>query len=153
MLGNMKAKSLAAVVSLCLCISACTLAGAGEQPAGPPKVGDLVEDVGTFLDLEGGERLQLVVEDRKIIATVVDAEDKIVAHDIESILLEADTSSRRADDFRTILHPDGEARLVGTQFIYPPYQFRAKLIIRFTDCDPTTFPNALLNLDRNPSTE
>ena len=145
----MKARSLVTAVSLGLFISAAALMGAGDKPAEPPKIGDTVEDVGTFLDLEGGERLQLVVENRKIVAYLVDPGDKIVAHGIDSILMEADTSSRRPDDFRTILHPDGEVRLVGTQSIYPPYQFRAKLIIRYKDCDPTTFPNYLLNLDRN----
>jgi len=143
----MKAKFLFTVVSLFFFLLAPCLNA--EEENKPLEIGDTVEDVGTFVDLEGGEKLQLVLEGNDVVAHLVDAENVIIENEIESILFSVDDGDRRGDEFRTILRPAGEARLIGTQMISPPYQMRARIIIRYEDSDPTSMSRVQLDLERN----
>jgi len=113
------------------------------------EVGEPVEDVGSFLDLHDGLRLQLVAEEQKVIAHFVDADDIVVESLADSIVVEINHSGRRTDRWRSLLKTGPGASMVSGRLLPPPYQLKSKVIIRFTDGTTKTFPMTFLNLDRN----
>jgi hypothetical protein len=122
-----------------------------EPPAGdpePPKA----EDVGTFIDLQENLRLHLFVEENQVVAQFVDTEDHILAPPAESILFIVDDPGHREDEWRTVLKPEeGAQRLTSPRRLYGPYNFRSRIIIRFTDREPSAFTNHPVDLQRNLS--
>lgn len=146
----MNRKSLFAVVVSSLCLVFSGLHGDAHAEA-PLTVGDTAEDVGTFIELEGGDKVQFVIDTKanKIVARFVDIDNVIIENPADSILFIIDDDPPRTGDWRTIMDPAENATLIGTRLLYPPYRFRAKIIIRFTGEDPSTFTNVLIELDRN----
>jgi hypothetical protein len=120
-----------------------------EESAATPAVGDPVEDVGTFLDVADGLRMQLTLVDKKIIANFVDAQNKLVESPAESILFIVQDSTSPEDKWRTILKPTDKIKLVSSLDFYALPNFRAKIIIRYTDKDALTFSRTPLELTRN----
>ena len=113
------------------------------------EVGDTVEDVGAFLDLDGGQRLQLVIEEQKIVAHFVDAENLVVAPPASEIVFEVDHSGRRTDNWRTVLAAGEGASMTSGRILPPPYHLKVRIIIRFADGSTKTFARTFLNLSRN----
>ena len=113
------------------------------------KVGETVRDVGTFIDLEDGNRLQVYVEDNQIFACFVDAEDIIIASPAESIVFVVSDTRHKEEDWRTLLEPVDEAILTSSRRFHGPYDFRARIIIRFTEGEPSSFTNLPVDLEKN----
>jgi hypothetical protein len=124
---------------------------AAEAPTGdpePPKA----EDIGTFTELQENLRLHLFVEGNRVVAQFVDSEDRILAPPAESILFIVDDPGHREDEWRTVLRPEeGTQRLTSPRRLYGPYNFRSRIIIRFTDREPSAFTNHPVDLQRNLS--
>jgi hypothetical protein len=125
-----------------------TLLGA-EEPVRAPAAGDPVEDIGTFIEAGNGLRLQILLQDKQIVAWFVNAEDQIVESPAESILFIVDDTTHRDDKWQTVLKPAGKVKLTSPKRFYGPPDFRAKIIIRFTDGEASTFPKTPLELERN----
>ena len=113
------------------------------------EVGETVEDVGAFLDLDDGQRLQLVIEEQTIVAHFVDAENLVIESPAESIVFEVNHSGRRTDRWRTVLSAGEGASMTSSRILPPPYHLKVRVIIRFTDGSTKTFARAFLNLSRN----
>jgi hypothetical protein len=113
------------------------------------EIGETVEDVGTFLDVSEGQRLQLVIEEQKIVAHFVDAENLVVESPAESIVFEVNHSGRRTDKWRTVLTAGEGASMTSGRTLPPPYHLKVRVIIRFTDGSTKTFARTFLNLNRN----
>lgn len=125
--------------------AALSAADPAQEPP-PPKAGD----IGTFIEIGDDLRVQLYVEERKLMARFVDPEDTIVEAPVESILFIVDDPGHREDEWRTVLKPvDGESLFSSPRRLYGPYNFRARIIIRFTDREPSTFTNHSVDLQRN----
>ena len=131
------------------CLFAFTLLAGAAEPDAKPVAGDLMEDVGTFIDAGNGLRLQLTLEDKRLIAKFVDAEDKLVENPAGSILFIIDDTTHRDDKWRTVLKPSGEIELASPLRFFGPPKFRAKIIVRFADGNVSTFPKTPLELTRN----
>jgi hypothetical protein len=108
-----------------------------------------VEEIGTFVDLEDGQRLQLFVEEKKVTAHFVDAEGLVMESPAESVTVEIRDSGRRTDGWRIKLTPSQDAALVGARLLPPPYILKSRIIIRFTDGTTKTFPFVFLNLTKD----
>ena len=121
------------------------LPGAEESPA----IGDPVEDIGTFIDVGEGIRLQLTLVNKQIVGYFVDANSQLVETPAKSILFIVDDTTHRDDEWRTVLEPISPVKLTSPRRFYGPPDFRAKIIIRFTDGDASTFPTTPLELERN----
>lgn len=132
---------------------ACFLLTAGRPAAmayeTPPQAGDPVQDIGTFVPLGNGLRLQLLLVDKAVVAYFIDAGDLILPAPADSILLVIDQPGHPSDEWRSVLSPDGPVKLASPRRLYGPSQFRARLIIRFTDAPPSSFTNVPLNLEKN----
>jgi hypothetical protein len=131
------------------CLFAFTLLAGAAEPETEPVVGDLVEDVGTFLELDNGLSLHLILKDKHIVADFVDAESKLVENPAESILFIVDDTTHRDDKWRTVLKPEGEIKLTSPLRFYGPPDFRAKIIVRFADGKVATLAKTPLELARN----
>ncbi|NDV61971.1 hypothetical protein G0Q06_05870 [Puniceicoccales bacterium CK1056] len=131
------------------CLFTFTLLMGAAEPDTKPVVGDLMEDVGTFIDAGNGLRLQLTLKDKHLVAKFVDSEDKLVKNPASSILLIIDDTTHRDDKWRTVLKPVGEIELTGQRAFYGPPNFRAKIIVRFAKGPAATFPKTPLELTRN----
>lgn len=136
------------LLSVALLFCCATLAGAAET-APAPAPGDPVEDIGTFIEAGNGLRLQLLLKDKQITAFFVDAGDQLVESPAESILFIIDDTTHRDDRWQTVLKPAGKVKLTSPLRFYGPPDFRAKIIIRFTDGEVSTFPKTPLELERN----
>ncbi len=112
--------------------------------------GEAVPDNGTLVDLPGrAERLHLCVEDQQVRARFVDAEGLLIEPPAESIVLEVNQPGHRHHRWRAFLQPGPDHTLTTALRLPAPYQFRARLIIRFGPDEIVTLPNVPLNLDRN----
>jgi len=116
----------------------------------PPKAGDPVAEAGTFIDLADGQRLQLFVKDKQIVAYFIDKGGLVMKSPADSILFIVDDPGHREDEWRTVLNRQGDVKLTSPRRLYGPYTFRARVIIRFTEGEPSSFPNVPMNLDKNP---
>jgi hypothetical protein len=130
-----------------LLILANALSAAGYEA--PPKAGDPVAEVGTFIDLADGQRLQLFIEDNQIVATFIDKDNLVMESPADSILFIVDDPGHKEDEWRTVLNRDGKVRLTSPRRLYGPYNFRARVIIRFTEGEPSSFPNVPIDLEKN----
>jgi hypothetical protein len=114
------------------------------------EVGEPIEDVGHILDLPDGGKLQLQVKEKKILAYFADADGNVIESPADGILMVVDDSGHRNDEIRILLKPsEDDPSLSSNRALHPPYVFRARLIIRFTNKNPKTFPDVRLKLDRN----
>lgn len=114
------------------------------------EVGEPLEDVGKIQELPDGSKLQLKIEDKRVVACFADKDNKIIQSPADSVLLVVDDPGNRNDEVRVLLKPeDNGITLTSRRILYPPYVFRTRVIIRFTDAQPKTFPYLLLELDRN----
>jgi len=99
-----------------------------------------VDKAGALVDLPDGLRLHLELSDKQIAAVVVDPENLAVDSDFESILLLVDNPGKPNDEWRTVLRPVGNTPVYSSpRRLYPPYDFRLRIIIRFVEKDPLTF--------------
>ena len=113
----------------------------------PPDDETVAADVGTFIPLEDGRRLQLFREENRIFARFVDHENVILEGDAESILFIIDDIHHREDKWRAVLKPLDETFLYSSpRRLYGPPTFRARIIIRFSDREPSSFTNVDLDL-------
>ena len=117
--------------------------------AEPIEIGDELKETGTRLNITDDLKIQFSIEEKRIIAQFVDAESLLVEIPAESIVFVVDESGHKHDEWRTLLNPDGNSRLISTKVLTPPYNFRARIIIRFTDNEPKTFTRIAIDLDRN----
>lgn len=115
----------------------------------PPKAGDPVAEVGTFIDLADDQRLQLFVEDKQIVAYFIDKDGLVMESPADSILFIIDDPGHKDDEWRTVLTRDGDVKLTSPRRLFGPYFFRARVIIRFTDGEPSSFPYVPIDLDKN----
>ena len=114
------------------------------------KVGEPIEDIGTTLDLPDQQFLQLTVKERHVAALFYDDSETIIESPAESIIIVVDQPGHKNDEIRLLLKPSAEdASLTSKRLFYSPYNFKARVIIRFTDKKTKTFPYAALQLDRN----
>jgi hypothetical protein len=113
-----------------------------------PELGKALQEMGTRIDLPGGNKLQLQIEERKIIGRFVDGEGLLIEPTAESILFIIDQPGHRNDEWRTILRVADNTKMAAPRSLTAPYRFRARLIIRFTDGTTKTIPNASLELDK-----
>ena len=111
----------------------------------------IAAEVGTFLPLEDGRRLQLFLEENQVFARFVDNANVILEGDAESILFIIDDINHREDEWRTVLKPlEEEALYSSPRRLHGPPTFRARIIIRFTDREPSSFTNVDLDLKSSP---
>lgn len=134
------------LITLTLLFPAYTFAEEGEKP----QIGDPVEDTGTFLALPNGEQLQLIIEDRQLVARFVDAERKLIKIPAESILVIVNQATHRQNRWRTVLSPVNELELSSPLRFHGPNRFRARIIIRYADKDPVSWGTVAIDLDRAP---
>ncbi len=114
------------------------------------ELGEPLEDIGHIQDLPDGSKLQLKIEDKRVVACFADKDSKLIKAPADSVLLVVDDPGHRNDEIRVLLKPEENGlTLTSKRILYPPYQFRTRVIIRFTDKEPKTFPYLLLELDRN----
>lgn len=113
------------------------------------EVGDTAEDVGAFLKVDDSLRLQLVIEEQKIVAHFVDAENLVVESPAEGIVFEVNHSGRRTDRWRTVLTAGEGASMTSGRVLPPPYHLKVRVIIRFTDGSTKTFARSFVNLSKN----
>ena len=113
------------------------------------EVGEELEEIkGTALEMADGATLQLFVEENQVQAYFLDEDGLVMESPAESIAIYVDDSSRRPDDWRAVLKPGSDAGLTSPRRLYPPYTFRARVIIRMQEGDPVTFTSAYLELDK-----
>jgi hypothetical protein len=110
------------------------------------EVGEKPEEAGTRVALPGDTKLQLAIEEKKIVATFIDAEGKVIESPAESMVLVVDQQGHKNDEIRTLMNSADKIRLVSSRTLFPPYDFRARVIIRFTDGTTRTFPYLSLDL-------
>jgi hypothetical protein len=129
---------------------AATLLLAAVLNANELEVGKPLDDIGHIQDLPDGNKLQLKIEDKRVFACFADSEGNVIESPANSVLLVVDDPGHRNDEIRILLKPEENGMtLTSKRILYPPYVFRTRVIIRFTDKDPKTFPYLLLELDRN----
>jgi hypothetical protein len=115
----------------------------------PPKAGDPVVEAGTFIDLADGQRLQLFIEDQLIVAFFIDKDGLVMESPAESILFIVDDPGHKDDEWRTVLDLVDTVKLTSPRRLYGPYNFRGRVIIRFTEGEPSSFPNVPIDLEKN----
>lgn len=115
----------------------------------PPKAGEPVVEAGSFIDLEDGGRLQLLIEDKQVVAYFVDPEGLLIPSPAESILFIIDDPGHRSDEWRTVLNPSGDLNLTSPRRLFGPYNFRARIIIRFKDGEHASFANVPIDLEKD----
>ena len=108
-------------------------------------IGDTYEQKGTLLNLPDGTRLQLFVDENVVTAVFIDTDDLVIEPPAESILIVNDDPLSKNQKWRTVLSPDG-AVMTGARKLYPPYDFRGMVIVRFSNADPIPFHKVSLNL-------
>ena len=108
-------------------------------------IGDTYEEKGTLLNLPDGTRLQLFVEDNIVTAVFIDAAGLVIEPPAESILIVNDDALSKNQKWRTVLNPNG-AVMTGARKLYPPYDFRGMVIVRFSGAEPVSFHKVSLNL-------
>lgn len=110
-----------------------------------------IEDVGTFLDLPDGNKMQFVVEDQEVVARYLSPERDPLESEVKSIVFLIDDPGHRHDEWRTLLQPvEGEeATFSSPRLLHGPYLFRTRVVITFTSAEPWTFTNLQLDLKRN----
>jgi hypothetical protein len=111
-------------------------------------IGEPLEKAGTRLDLPSGDQLQLAIDEKLVVGHFVDKEGNLIKSPASSIVVVVDQTGHRNDDWRTVIKPVDEAKLSSSRKLFPPYNFRARLIIRFTDGSTKTIPNASVKLDK-----
>ena len=109
-------------------------------------IGETLDEAGTRVEMPDGSLMQMAINDKKIIVHFLDKEGKVIESPAASIVLVVDDVHSHNDEFRTIIQPAGDASLASARIIFPPYNFRARVIIRFTDGTTKTFPNLSLDL-------
>jgi len=130
----------------CICLTSLRASTAKEPGLAPQ-----IEDIGTFIDLPDGNRMQFVAEDLKVVARYVSPSREQVENEVESIVFEIDDPGHRHDEWRTLLQPlEGEeAAFSSPRLLQGPYLFRTRVVITFTSGEPWTFTNLQLDLKRN----
>ncbi|MEX0322805.1 MAG: hypothetical protein AB3N63_11640 [Puniceicoccaceae bacterium] len=114
------------------------------------ELGEPLEDLGTIKELPDGSKLQLKIDDKRVFACFADKDGKIIESPADSVLMVIDDPGHKNDEIRILLKPEENGiTLTSKRILYGPYVFRTRVIIRFTDDDPKTFPYLLLELDRN----
>lgn len=111
-------------------------------------VGEPLEEVGTRLDLPSGNKLQLAIDEKKVVGHFIDKDGNLIESPAESIVFVVDQSGHRNDKWRTVIKPVDAAKLTSTRSLVAPYSFKARLIIRFKDGSTKTLPNAFVELDK-----
>lgn len=111
-------------------------------------IGEPLEKAGTRLDLPSGDQLQLAIDEKLVVGHFVDKEGNLIKSPASSIVFVVDQNGHRNDEWRTLLKPVDEAKLTSKRKLVGPYNFRARLIIRFTDGTTKTIPNASVKLDK-----
>lgn len=114
------------------------------------ELGEPIEDIGTVKELPDGSKIQLKIDDKRVFALFADKDGKVIKSPADSVLMVIDESRHRNDKDRILLKPEENGiTLTSKRIIFPPYDFRARVIIRFTDETTKTFPKLLLQLDNN----
>ena len=113
------------------------------------EVGEEAEDVGSYLELDGGIRIQVVIEEQKIVAHFIDADNLVIEPTASEMVFQVTHSGRRTDNWRTVLSAGPGASMTSGRSLPPPYNLKFRVIIRFTDGSTKTFARKFLNLARN----
>ncbi len=113
------------------------------------EVGEPMKDMGTIRELENGLKLQLFVHENKLQACFIDAEGLVAESPAESILFVVDEPGHKSDKWRSVLVPGDDACLAAPRNLYPPYQYRSRIIVRYQDGTSESMANVLVHLDRN----
>jgi len=121
----------------------------GSAYESPPKADDPVVEAGHFIDLADGGRLQLFIDDKQIVAYFVSAEGLLVPSPAESILFIIDDPGHRSDEWRTVLTPQDSLKLTSPRRLFGPYDFRARVIIRYREGEPASFANVPVDLEKD----
>ena len=134
----MSCKYLYSVALLVLCLN----------PVPAIEIGEPAPELGTILELKNGQRMQLLAEGMQVKAFFIDTEGKVAKTNADSIVLVIEDPGHKNDKWRGFLKKDNENGFVCTKRLYPPYEFRARIIVRFTDEDPISFAKKAIDLDK-----
>jgi hypothetical protein len=94
-------------------------------------------------------KLTLEVTDNQLMAFFADATGTEDTSSVDSIIFVVDDTGHRHDKWRAVLRLADNDRYTSPRRLYPPYKFRARLIIRFTDGETVSLPNLKLDLQKN----
>lgn len=111
------------------------------------EVGDHAGDVGTLIELDEQQYLQVFVEEARLALYTVDEERTIVENDIQQITLLVDNPGKPNDEWRALLKKGEDARITTPRFLPAPYRFRAQLIIQSAS-GTRTISNVDMDLDK-----
>ena len=111
-------------------------------------IGEPLEKAGTRLDLPGGDQLQLAIDEKMIVAHFVDSDGNLIESPASSIVFTVEQKASPNDKWRGMLNPVDEAKLASTRKLFPPYNFKARVIIRYKDGSVKTFANTYVELDK-----
>lgn len=111
-------------------------------------IGEPLEKAGTRLDMPDGTQLQLAVDESLVVGHFVDKEGNLIESPADSIIFVVEQKANPNDEWRTVIRLVDEAKLTSTRKLFPPFNMRARLIIRFKDGTTKTLPNAMLDLDK-----
>jgi len=112
------------------------------------KVGEPAGEVGTILELKNGQRVQIFVEEKQLHAYFIDAEGLVIESNGNSIVFVVDHLSHKNDKWRALLSPTEESGFTSSRKLFPPYEFRSRIIVRFSDEDPITLSKKAVDLDK-----
>jgi hypothetical protein len=94
-------------------------------------------------------KLTLEVTDNQLMAFFADTTGTEDTSSVDSIIFVVDDTGHRHDKWRAVLRLADNDRYTSPRRLYPPYKFRARLIIRFTDGETVSLPNLKLDLQKN----
>jgi len=132
---------------LLLALFACTGLRANVYET-PPKAEDPVVEAGSFIDLASGDRLQLFIDDKQVVACFVNADGFLIPSPAESLLFIIDDPQHRLDEWRTVLNKSGDIILTSPRRLFGPYDFRARIIIRYPGEKTESFANVAIDLEK-----
>ncbi len=112
------------------------------------ELGETLKEEGTRIELPSGDFLQLSVEDMKVMGRFTDAEGLLIEPLADSIVIVVDQPGHKNDEWRTVISPTGENSLTSPRLLRPPYDFRARIIVRLSDGSVKTYPYEPLELDK-----
>ena len=111
-------------------------------------IGEPLEKAGTRLDMPDETKLQLAVDENLIVGHFVDKDGNLIESPADSIIFVVEQKSNPNDKWRTVIRLADEAKLTSSRKLFPPFNMRVRLIIRFKDGTTKTVANAMLDLDK-----
>jgi hypothetical protein len=123
-----------------------TLAGFAASALPALEIEQPAPETGHTIELQDLPALHLSINDNQLRAHFLNPENLVTAPPAESIVFIVDDPGHRNDEFRTVLRPAKDASLTSPRRLFPPYEFRIRLLIRLPGEETRILSNQKVDL-------